>query len=164
MSRLQFLMSLVQKLEENISVRSFSQRKRLQKLIYIAQEMGIESRYNFGWYKYGPYSSGLADDGYAACSIRSPDWDKYANLSDLSEHENDIQKFRRFLDDARDEMKDLDEPDLLELLASLLFLRLHAYPPIESKDEAIGRLSQYKPFSEEQAETAWQLLEKYKLV
>lgn len=44
---------------------SFENRIKLQKLIYILQSEGIDFGYEFTWYIRGPYSSLLADDGYA---------------------------------------------------------------------------------------------------
>ncbi|MHA2303069.1 MAG: hypothetical protein ACXADH_08915 [Candidatus Kariarchaeaceae archaeon] len=164
MKRLQVFMSFVQELDEDISVSSFDERKRLQKLIYVAQEMGINLRYNFGWYKYGPYSSELADDGFTAFSIREPKWKDYTELPDLSEYKDIIHRLKKLLDDTRVNLEGMKESDAQELVASLLFLKLHAYPPIGTKDEAISQLSQYKSFSRKQSETAWKLLKKYKLV
>lgn len=164
MSRLKTLMGFVKRLDEDISVKNFNERKRFQKLIYIAEALGIKLRYNFGWYKFGPYSPELADDGFTAFSLPLKKWSEYTDIPDLSEYEEDIDELKVLLRDVRERLSNLSEADALELVASLLFLRRHAYPPVDNEEEAIGRLSQYKSFSEKQSKTAWNILQQKDLV
>ena len=42
-----------------INLDHFDNRLRLQKLGFLAQEMGINGRFPFSWYIYGPYSTSL---------------------------------------------------------------------------------------------------------
>ena len=48
---------------EQFSSGNFSDRMKMQKLIYLLQEAGISiGDYNFHWYKHGPYSQQLQND------------------------------------------------------------------------------------------------------
>ena len=50
---------------EQFSYSDFSKRLKMQKGIYLLQEMGVPvGNYNFSWYKHGPYSQSLLDDMY----------------------------------------------------------------------------------------------------
>ncbi len=42
----------------------FSDRLLLQKKVFLLQEIGLNFGYSFGKYRYGPYCSSLASDGY----------------------------------------------------------------------------------------------------
>ncbi len=53
------------------SMAQFRDRLVVQKTIYLAQEIGIDLGYHFGWYLRGPYCSVLSDDMFAA--IADPD-------------------------------------------------------------------------------------------
>lgn len=45
---------------ENASVNKFDDRIRLQKLAFLARELGVaDSGFLFSWYRHGPYSPGL---------------------------------------------------------------------------------------------------------
>ena len=42
------------------NMQDFSERKKVQKLIYLIQEVaGISMGFDFNWYHHGPYSPGL---------------------------------------------------------------------------------------------------------
>lgn len=50
---------------ENFSYDDFEKRLKMQKGIYLLQEMGVPvGDYRFSWYKHGPYSQSLLDDMY----------------------------------------------------------------------------------------------------
>ena len=58
MGREDYVISFLSHLTEP-SVREFSDRLRQQKLVYLAEEMGAELGFTFGWYVNGPYSPSL---------------------------------------------------------------------------------------------------------
>jgi hypothetical protein len=157
-------MGFIQHLDLGISVESFEQRKRFQKIVYMAQEMEIDLGFNFGWYRYGPYSKELADDGFTAFSIPTDKWDEYAAPSDMSDDRGNINRLREIIDEASKELDNLDQADVLEILASLLFLKRKAYPAMKTMKDAIKRLSIHKSFSSSDAKKAWKLLAKHQLV
>lgn len=47
-----------------VSIDTFTDRKRVQKAVYLGQRAGVDLGYRFGWYHYGPYSPRLARDYY----------------------------------------------------------------------------------------------------
>ena len=49
--------------DEDFSYSDYSKRMKMQKGIYLLQEMGVPvGDYGFVWYRYGPYSQSLAED------------------------------------------------------------------------------------------------------
>lgn len=135
-----------------VSVDTFSDRKRLQKAIYLLQEFGLDLGYKFRWYLHGPYSDDLADDAF-----------RVSMFSEIREQEptnsNLIEALRTFLG------SDIASPDTLELLASLHFLAMKAYVPQKSKMRIVELMRQRKPqFSEEQILAAWDRLSRVHLI
>lgn len=63
-----FLPQFYQKLyNEPFDYSDFSKRLKMQKGIYLLQEMGVPvGDYRFSWYKHGPYSQALLDDMHSA--------------------------------------------------------------------------------------------------
>jgi uncharacterized protein YwgA len=60
-------------LEYKIDMSQFAERKILQKRVYLVQSVAnIDLGFRFQWYMYGPYSSQLADMGYANNSALYP--------------------------------------------------------------------------------------------
>lgn len=54
---------------ESFSYGDFSKRLKMQKGIYLLQEMGVPvGEYRFSWYKHGPYSQSLLDDMHSSSS------------------------------------------------------------------------------------------------
>ncbi len=51
-------------LGKNIDLDNFDEKLIIQKTVYIAQKMGFNFGYNFGWYVRGVYSSSLTVDLY----------------------------------------------------------------------------------------------------
>ncbi len=62
-----FMLNYVYKLlyKESFDYNDFGKRLKMQKGIYLLQEMGYSlGNYKFSWYKHGPYSQQLLDDSY----------------------------------------------------------------------------------------------------
>ena len=59
-----FLKVLERKAGYKFTIKTFEDRVRLQKFVYLAKHFGIDLKYNFNLYIRGPYSSELADDYY----------------------------------------------------------------------------------------------------
>ena len=52
-------------LDEQFDYADFNQRVKLQKVVYLLENMGVHvGNYSFTWNKYGPYSIALDDDAY----------------------------------------------------------------------------------------------------
>ena len=61
-ARLLVIKKVLDSLEIPTSIAQVSDRIRLQKAIYLAQRVGVELGYVYGWYRRGPYSPKLTQD------------------------------------------------------------------------------------------------------
>lgn len=59
-----FLAFLKENLDFDFDVRSFNDRIKLQKYVFIAKSFNFDNNYGFNLYIRGPYSTNLADDYY----------------------------------------------------------------------------------------------------
>lgn len=133
--------------------RSFDERVKLQKTVYLLQEFGFDLGYDFSWYVHGPYSVLLTRDGYALA--RSDFRPKSVRLTEDYE-----DKFRQFVSDFLGQKK--NNTKWLELLASMLFLRKRH--PSWRKEMIFNRLRRKRLGVTRQAyEEAWRHLEKFGL-
>jgi uncharacterized protein YwgA len=112
-----------------LDMELFDNRIRLQKLIYILNHYGIRLGYHFTWWKYGPYSPKLTEDGYAQLEIEP----KKLTNHDLSIIEK-IKKGKMFLQDS----------GKAELIASYLYLEKHLTN--REQNEIIEELLTRKPY------------------
>lgn len=55
---------ILKRIYNNFDMGTFSNRLKLQKVVYLLQQSGINLGYNFNFYHYGPYCSELAKDGF----------------------------------------------------------------------------------------------------
>jgi len=142
-------------------ISNFTNRKILQKKIYLLQLTGLDSGYHYNWYLKGPYCPALAD---ATFTLR--DEIKYDN--EFDEYELNSKTLRKLgkLDKitALPDGLQTEESEWLELLASLHYLKHIAYwvgkndPQFEKVFE---KLSKSKPhFAEKKrlAKAAWKRL------
>lgn len=95
-----------------LDMQSFSDRIRLQKIIFVLKQAGLDLDYSFGWHIRGPYSPSLADDGYAYEENKG----SLVFSHKFTEKENavlgKVKGFSGFLENGENS----------ELLASLLYL------------------------------------------
>lgn len=107
----------------NLKRDDIEARLKLQKTVYLLEAFGLQLGYGFNWYKYGPYSQDLVHDAYEVL------------YSERNEYENRTKSWR-FSEDSEkrfDKFKDicadiLDDPDALELVASVDFVNTVWYP------------------------------------
>ncbi|MCX5844662.1 MAG: hypothetical protein NT022_13120 [Deltaproteobacteria bacterium] len=128
--------------EHDLNMSSFSDRIRLQKLVYILSKAGLDLGYSFSWYLRGSYSSPLASDGY----FYRDNKDKFDWSYKFEENEvNVIEKVSRISEFLKDENNS-------ELLASILYL----YYELDYKEsQLITELKTRKPrFSDEEIKEA----------
>jgi len=117
-------------------MQTFSERKRVQKLVYLMKSFGIQLDYSFGWYLHGPYSPDLTRELYdnsqqavASAEIRM----------------NPLETKR--LDSLKDFLKeDIESSDSLELLVSLHYLLSTGREAGYNDKQIIEVLKQKKPF------------------
>jgi uncharacterized protein YwgA len=127
---------------------TFLQRKKMQKLVYLMDRVGLDVGYHFSWYLYGPYSSGLTRALFEM--IEQHDITP-AHLT--ADEERRLQHLREFLGD------DITSTRQLELIASLLYLRNFTNGRV-SRDEIVRILGEKKPqFSEREIIACWNRLQ-----
>lgn len=126
--------------DEPFVYSSFEKRLKMQKAIYLLQEMGVPiSDYGFSWYKHGPYSQALLDDAYIANSVNS--------ARDLSALSTDnlfaIKALKRMMSVPDNTM--YNEKEWCECLASLHYLRKNVLPRRCSEQDVLSLLAYRKP-------------------
>lgn len=100
---------------ENASVDKFDDRIRLQKLAFLARELGVaDSEFLFSWYRHGPYSPGLTRMLFQASDLG----ELRTSQKPLAPNEAAIvEKVKQLL--GRDGVND---PGKLELYASVWYM------------------------------------------
>ena len=101
-------------LDRNFSMKNFSDRLKLQKIIYLLQIFNINLGYSFSWYLRGPYCSVLIANGFdleKIYKIIPAQKIKFTNGSD----QKSFKKFLKFIDSKDD--------DWLEIATSLHYLK-----------------------------------------
>ncbi len=125
-----------------LDMTSFSDRIRLQKLIYILNRAGLNLGYPFGWHIRGPYSPLLADDGYTY----------EENKSKVEFSHSFTEKELAIISKIKNISKFLENEENSELLASLLYLYALGYT---TQDSLFSEIKTRKPrFSDEEIRTA----------
>ena len=110
---------------------SFTERIISQKTIYLLQEFGLQTTYDFKWYNYGVYSGELADAMFSS----NPNQISITPLNPDSEEV--INKLASFTGE------DIKNPLFLEVASSILFIR--KTNPLLKKDEVYEALLSKKP-------------------
>lgn len=134
-------------LELGNNLDSFSDRIRIQKVVYLLKQYDPDMQFGYSWYIHGPYSPELTR------LLFEDDEGKPARLRE--ENLATINEIRNFL------MEDLYSPDHLELIVSLLYLNKNGEAlGLKTRDEIEGFLMQEKPqFSDEEVAAAWGKIE-----
>jgi len=115
---------LIKRLYPEFDMNTFSNRLRLQKIIYLMQADGFSFGYNFSYYLRGPYSTDLTSDGFNA-DFKSI---KPLEFSDQAQEDKFI-KFIEFISPHQ------EADDWLEIAASIHLL--HKLYPSKSEAELI---------------------------
>ena len=150
-----------------LEIGKFSSRKILQKKIYLLQLTGIDLGYRYNWYLYGPYCPALASDTF---SLRDEikydqEFDDYQLNSKTLDKLDTLGKIVNLPDNLT-----TNEPEWLELLASLHYLKHIAYWPGKNNpefEEVFEKLAESKPHfanKESLATVAWKRLDDVGLV
>lgn len=134
------------------SIATVDQRMEVQKAVYLAQTLGVNLGYSYGWYVKGPYSPTLTRD--------------YYNLADdvpagMMLNGSALQKLATVRDLMNSQVDGLDRPKKLELLASLHYLISKSKM---SESTAKKHLSTVKPHLEHCAARGIQLLKDHNLL
>jgi uncharacterized protein YwgA len=123
------LAGIVKRVYPNFDINLFTNRLKLQKLIYLMHAKGINLGYEFGLYLHGPYCMQLTRDGYEINNIAICPEIKFGDPL----IEKKFLELINFLGDKK------NNPDVMEILASLhLFKRLY---PSERKEQIVKRIA-----------------------
>jgi len=121
--------------DEPFSYSSFDMRLKMQKVVYLLQEMGVPiSDYGFSWYKHGPYSQSLLDDAHNARSNESvPDLSSLSSDNRLA-----MEKLKHILTVPENTAYSL--ADWCECVASIHYLRQNVLPRSCKDDDILTTL------------------------
>lgn len=121
------------------SVRTFNDRLRLQKLVFLARQVGFDVGFSFSWYIHGPYSPSLTNFLYTANSTGILGASPEIPPAEKHELEASVNRLKELLHE------DVDNPKTLELLASVWYALPQGLVE-ESRKKAVARmLNQIKP-------------------
>ncbi len=146
--RCQKLLSFFENIGKDFSMKEFDDRVEFQKILYIAQQYGIDFEYPFLWYLKGPYSKSAANDGFLIEDLKN----RQQLISCSKPTLNNLElEFSKIISDYK------DNPIWLEIASSVLYLRKESYEN-EPFDKIIGFLIEdltagYKNFDEELVRT-----------
>lgn len=103
--------------------RSYESRLKVQKLVYLFEEIRGVNTYGHSWYLAGPYSSALTSQMYnsllKADSEQRNKWDSLEFLPSIKEVNDSLNKF---ICEAKLVDETLNETKLYELLASVWYI------------------------------------------
>ncbi len=122
-------------------MKQFDDKLKVQKIVYLAQEYGVDFGYAFAWNRRGPYCKQVSEHAHTIL-----DSDVGIDAQFENENKEKLQKFVAVMKPY------LDETDWLEIAASLVYLRKDSYEGMEL-DRIIGYLIEdltygYKNFNE----------------
>ena len=128
-----------------LEIGEFTSRKILQKKIYLLQLTGIDLGYRYNWYLQGPYCPALANDTFTLREEMRYDqeFNDYRLNSRTVSKLDTLKKIVELPETPR-----TNEPEWLELLASLHYLKHIAYWPGKDSpefEEVFEKLVESKP-------------------
>ncbi len=122
---------------EPFSYDSFEKRLKMQKAVYLLQEMGAPvGDYAFFWYKHGPYSQDLQDAMYAA--------DFRGSLPDVT-FSSDMNSAIERLSVLLNQPVSYATPQWAECLASLHYLQTNMFSAASDPKDIVAELTRRKP-------------------
>ena len=127
------ILNLFESLEQNLSVDTFSARKQLQKLVYLAEVFRIDMGFKFNWYIHGPYSPDLTRVMF------DKEKGKSVKIKDMPNLESNVSKLKNFLGD------DINSSSRLELIASVHYVSSIVEDPIKEKTDVLNTIYDEKP-------------------
>ncbi len=131
-------------LEEGLDI--FSDRIRIQKVVYLLKQFGADLRFGYTWYKHGPYSPSLTHTLYDPT-----DHDLRTRRELISEELKIVNDTRNFLGE------DFYSAEGMELIASLIYLIKHGPETgLNSRAKIQHLIKEQKPqYLAEQFDKAW---------
>lgn len=136
--KLKALKLILDEVHISSDIASVEERKKVQKGIFLSQEMGIDLGFHFGWYKMGPYSPELTKDYYELAEQLSRGDTEFSDYQLAAPVKRELHKIAEIIIPPSDVK--LTQEDWMELLASYLFLMKHY-----GTDETMRRINLEKP-------------------
>ena len=133
------------------SAATLADRKRLQKVIYLAQAAGLDLGYRFSWYLLGPYSAALTRDYFSLGPQVVAEAQGFKLTDQVVQELSTVEPLMQVPNDVQ-----LNQSDWLELVASLLFLQRDSR---HSREEAYRILERQKAHLHQYADSAQHALE-----
>jgi len=112
---------LLDELDVPAEITSVSDRKRIQKSIYLLQPAGLDLGYRFGWYVMGPYSPALTRDYYDLAASLGEGEEDFKGMTLRGSVLRSLEKVKPLLNVPED--VPLDQAAWLELVASVHYLQ-----------------------------------------
>lgn len=135
--RTRLTLRALSELSMKADMSSFRERLRVQKVVYLLEQFGLQTRWGFSWYIHGPYSPSLAHELYQR---RSVDF----KGQELSERE------RRAIAKLREKLSPREmSASELETAAAIIYITRASQEAILSEDQLISRVMQEKPHLQE---------------
>lgn len=124
--------------DEDFDYGDFNNRLKMQKIVYMLQELGAPiGNYGFRWYKHGPYSQELLDDMFVLSGTPT------ASISFSSDVQKRIDIIKNLV--SQGEHTDYPPHYWVECLASILYLQKYVFSSSASKETILNNLVQKKP-------------------
>lgn len=121
---------------EDFLYSDFSKRLKMQKGIYLLQEMGVPiGDYRFSWYRHGPYSQSLLDDMHMARSVDT--------VTLTPDTETAVKELSEALKLPKN--SPYSSEDWAECLGSLHYLKENIYSITTDENELLRELRRRKP-------------------
>ena len=152
----------------DLKIDDFRSRKVLQKKMYLLQLTGIDLGYRYNWYLYGPYCPALASDTFTLRDEINQGETEFDNYEINSKTKSRLETLNAVV--SLPGSLETNEPEWLELLASLHYLKHIAYWPGKSNpqfEEVFEKLGESKPHFRDKkplATLAWERLDSIGLV
>lgn len=123
---------------EDFSYNEFEKRMKMQKAIYLLQEMGAPiGDYSFFWYKHGPYSPDLQDAMYAIKNVSDENTAKFS-----VDMEKDITRVEKAL--AENGL--YSQSQWADCIASVYYLQKYILPYGATDEQICKELRDRKPY------------------
>jgi len=130
--QIEHTLRMLDALKVRADMSSFDERLRLQKIVYLLEELGLQTDWRFSWYLRGPYSPSLAHELYRHGKLRV----RGRQLTDGDMKV--LEKFRKKFDPHA-------TPVELEAAAAVLFIGESHRGRYDSASKLIDQVREEKP-------------------
>ncbi len=129
------LAGLYKRLYKSFDIRSFEDRLKIQKFVYIVQSRKINLGYLFNFYLYGPYSTDLTRNAYSITDFEHTETLRFAN----DNIESTFKDILSTLEPHKDDMKWLEGAASILLLVRMGYNKESVYNKMQKKVTKFGK-------------------------